>query len=142
VVVVRAETGRDKTGGGNGTQSRNTAVGRYGERVAARYLIEQGMAVVDRNWRCRDGEIDIVARDGPTLVVCEVKTRRAGGFEHPMATIGAAKAQRLRLLAERWLLAHPVGESRSAGRDVRIDLVAVVPAASGAAHVEHVRGMC
>jgi putative endonuclease len=138
VVVVRAESGRNGSGGAR--QSRNSAVGRYGERVAARYLIEQGMAVLDRNWRCRDGEIDIVARDGPTLVVCEVKTRRAGGFEHPMATIGAVKARRLRLLAERWLLAHPVGGPP--GRDVRIDLVAVVPSASGAAHVEHVRGMC
>ena len=98
------------------------------------------MAVLDRNWRCRDGEIDIVARDGRTLVVCEVKTRSAGGFEHPLAAIGAAKAARLRVLADRWLLAHPLGGPP--GREVRIDLVAVVPAASGAAHVEHVRGVC
>jgi len=98
------------------------------------------MAVLDRNWRCRDGEIDIVARDGATLVVCEVKTRRAGGVEHPLAAIGAAKAARLRVLAERWLLAHPLGGPP--GREVRIDLVAIVPATSGAAHVEHVRGVC
>ncbi|WP_406282175.1 YraN family protein [Embleya sp. NBC_00896] len=130
------------TGGAGGRpgRSRNGAVGRYGERVAARYLVEQGMAVLDRNWRCRDGEIDIVARDGPTLVVCEVKTRRAGGFEHPLEAIGAVKTERLRVLAERWLLAHPLGGPP--GREVRIDLVAVVPAASGAAHVEHVRGVC
>lgn len=125
---------------GSARQSRNTAVGRYGERVAARYLIEAGMAVLDRNWRCRDGEIDIVARDGPTLVVCEVKTRRAGGFEHPLEAVGAVKAERLRVLAERWLLAHPVGGPP--GREVRIDLVAVLAAARGAARVEHVRGVC
>ncbi|MFE2867862.1 YraN family protein [Embleya sp. NPDC059259] len=129
-----------REGAGPARQSRNTAVGRYGERVAARYLIEIGMAVLDRNWRCRDGEIDIVAREGPTLVVCEVKTRRAGGFEHPLEAVGAVKAQRLRVLAQRWSLAHPaVGPP---GGEVRIDLVAVVPAARGAARVEHVRGVC
>ncbi|MFI6985081.1 YraN family protein [Embleya sp. NPDC050154] len=125
--------------GAPGRQSRNTAVGRYGERVAARFLAEAGMAVLDRNWRCRDGEIDIVARDGPTLVVCEVKTRRAGGFEHPLEAVGAVKARRLRVLAERWLLAHPLGGPP--GREVRIDLVAVVPAERGAALVEHIRGV-
>ncbi|MFJ8739250.1 YraN family protein [Embleya sp. NPDC127516] len=114
-------------------------MGRYGERVAARFLAEAGMAVLDRNWRCRDGEIDIVARDGPTLVVCEVKTRRAGGFEHPLEAVGAVKARRLRVLAERWLLAHPLG--CPPGREVRIDLVAVVPAERGAALVEHIRGV-
>ncbi len=120
-------------------QSRNAAVGRYGERVAARYLVEAGMAVLDRNWRCRDGEIDIVARDGPTLVVCEVKTRRAGGFQHPLEAVGAVKAQRLRVLAERWLPAHPLGGPP--GREVRIDLVAVIVAVRGAARVEHIRGV-
>ncbi|MFI6582135.1 YraN family protein [Embleya sp. NPDC050493] len=129
-----------REGTGPARRSRNTAVGRYGERVAARFLIEAGMAVLDRNWRCRDGEIDIVARDGPTLVVCEVKTRRAGGFEHPLEAVGAVKAERLRLLAERWLLAHPLGGPP--GREVRIDLVAVIPAERGAARVEHIRGVC
>lgn len=54
------------------------ALGRYGEELAARRLAEAGMTVIARNWRCRSGEIDIVARDGDALVVCEVKTRRAG----------------------------------------------------------------
>ncbi|MGW2993823.1 YraN family protein, partial [Streptomyces sp. NPDC001193] len=56
------------------------ALGRYGEELAARRLAEAGMTVIARNWRCRSGEIDIVARDGDALVVCEVKTRRAGEF--------------------------------------------------------------
>lgn len=54
------------------------ALGRYGEELAARRLTESGMTVIVRNWRCRAGEIDIVARDGDALVVCEVKTRREG----------------------------------------------------------------
>ncbi|WP_258544126.1 YifB family Mg chelatase-like AAA ATPase [Streptomyces ipomoeae] len=76
------------------------ALGRYGEELAARRLTEAGMTVLERNWRCgRTGEIDIVARDGDALVVCEVKTRRAGAFEHPMAAVTPTKADRLRGLA-------------------------------------------
>ena len=81
------------------------ALGRYGEDLAARRLREAGMTVLERNWRCAEGEIDIVARDGDALVVCEVKTRArgAGTFEHPMAAVTPAKAARLRRLAARWL---------------------------------------
>ncbi|MFI1578785.1 YraN family protein [Embleya sp. NPDC055664] len=137
---MRTDAGGREGRGGPARQSRNGAVGRYGERVAARYLTEAGMAVLARNWRCRDGEIDIVARDGPVLVVCEVKTRRAGGFEHPLEAIGPVKAARLRVLAERWRAANPL--AGPPGREVRIDLVAVVAAVRGAAGVEHVRGVC
>ena len=56
------------------------AVGRYGEDVAVRHLTEAGLVVLERNWRCREGEIDIVARDGDVLVVCEVKTRRSTAY--------------------------------------------------------------
>ena len=59
------------------------AVGRYGEDVAARHLTEAGLVVLERNWRCREGEIDIVARDGDVLVVCEVKTRRSTTYGTP-----------------------------------------------------------
>ncbi len=52
------------------------ALGRYGEDVAARHLVDDGLVLLARNWRCAEGEIDIVARDGDVLVVCEVKTRR------------------------------------------------------------------
>ena len=58
------------------------ALGRYGEDVAARHLVEQGIVVLERNWRCERGEIDIVARDGDVLVVCEVKTRSGTGVRH------------------------------------------------------------
>ena len=88
-------------------QRARSALGRYGETLAARRLAQAGMTVLERNWRCgRTGEIDIVARDGDALVVCEVKTRRAGPFEHPMAAVTPAKAGRLRRLAERWLQEH------------------------------------
>ncbi|MFI9343759.1 YraN family protein [Streptomyces sp. NPDC052773] len=120
------------------TQLAHSALGRYGEELAARRLAEAGMTVLGRNWRAgRTGEIDIVARDGDVLVVCEVKTRRAGRFQHPMAAITPAKAGRLRRLAERWMQEH--GGAPPGG--VRIDLVGVVLPDRGAPVVEHVRGV-
>ncbi|MFD6185199.1 YraN family protein [Streptomyces goshikiensis] len=120
-----------------GRASAQRALGRYGEELAARRLTEAGMTVLARNWRCRSGEIDIVARDGDALVVCEVKTRRAGEFEHPMAAVRPGKAERLRRLAGRWLADH--GGPPAGG--VRIDLVGVVLPRRGAPVVEHVRGV-
>ncbi|SOD83066.1 YraN family protein [Streptomyces sp. Ag109_G2-15] len=114
------------------------ALGKYGEELAARRLTEAGMTVLERNWRCgRTGEIDIVAQDGDVLVVCEVKTRRGGRFEHPMAAVTPDKAERLRGLAERWIQTH--GGAPPGG--VRIDLIGVVLPDRGAPVVEHARGV-
>ncbi|MEU5977321.1 YraN family protein [Streptomyces sp. NPDC047315] len=114
------------------------ALGKYGEGLAARLLAESGMQVLARNWRYgRAGEIDIVARDGDTVVVCEVKTRRAGPFEHPMEAMTPARLDRLRRLAEGWLERH--GEAPPGG--VRIDLVGVVVPQRGAPVLEHARGV-
>ncbi|MGW3205508.1 YraN family protein [Streptomyces sp. NPDC001135] len=119
------------------SKARN-GLGTYGENLAARRLAEAGMTVLQRNWRGgRFGEIDIVARDGDVLVVCEVKTRRAGTFQHPMAAITPEKAERLRGLAERWAQAH--GGAPPGG--VRIDLVGVLLPHRGAPSVEHARGV-
>ncbi len=117
--------------------TRRRALGRYGEDLAARRLIEAGMRILDRNWRCREGEIDIVAADGDALVVCEVKTRRAGWYEHPMAAVRPEKTARLRLLAERWLEQH--GGPPPGG--VRIDVIGVLLPARGAPVVQHARGV-
>ncbi|MCN9242794.1 YraN family protein [Streptomyces sp. RY43-2] len=120
------------------TQRARSALGRYGEELAARRLTGSGMTVLERNWRCgRSGEIDIVARDGDVLVVCEVKTRSRGRFEHPMAAVTPVKAERLRALAERWIQAH--GGAPPGG--VRVDVVGVVLPERGAPLVEHARGV-
>lgn len=113
------------------------ALGRYGEDLATRRLIAAGMRILDRNWRCRDGEIDIIAADADALVICEVKTRRATTYEHPLAAVRPEKTQRLRLLAERWLERH--GGPPPGG--VRIDVIGVLLPARGAPRVEHVRGV-
>ncbi|MGI5458302.1 YraN family protein [Streptomyces sp. CA-249302] len=115
-----------------------SALGKYGEDLAVRRLTEAGMTVLERNWRCgRSGEIDVVARDGDVLVICEVKTRRGGGYEHPMAAVTPEKAARLRDLAERWIQTH--GGAPPGG--VRIDLVGVLLPDRGAPVVEHARGV-
>ncbi|MEU3375117.1 YraN family protein [Streptomyces sp. NPDC006711] len=119
------------------------ALGKYGEDLAVRLLEAAGMTVVARNWRCgRTGEIDIVAHDdtrpgGPTLVICEVKTRRTAAYEHPMAAVTPAKADRLKRLAGHWLADH--GGPPPGG--VRIDLVGVILPRKGAPRAEHVRGV-
>ncbi|GAA3217143.1 YraN family protein [Streptomyces thermocoprophilus] len=119
------------------TQQARSALGRYGETLAARRLTASGMAVLARNWRAgRSGEIDIVARDGDVLVVCEVKTRRAETYEHPMAAVTPAKADRLRALAEHWMHTH--GEPRPAGSASTWSVWSCPP--RGAPVVEHVRG--
>ena len=118
------------------TTGRNQALGAYGERVAAQRLCEDGMVLLDRNWRCDEGEIDLVLREGCTLVVCEVKTRTTLDHGTPHEAITDAKLARLRRLSVRWVEDHGVRPP-----ETRVDLVAVLRPPKGAAHVEHVRGI-
>jgi len=122
--------------GGMTTAAERISLGRYGEALAARRLVDDGMVLLDRNWRCPAGEIDLVLRDGDTLVVCEVKTRRTLAQGHPFEAVTPKKANRLRRLAAAWLSDHDVHAA-----DVRIDMVGIVRPARGDAVVEHVRGI-
>jgi putative endonuclease len=115
--------------------STRIALGRLGEDAAARGLVAQGWTILDRNWRCRLGEVDIVAQDGDDLVIVEVKTRRSGAFGTPEEAVTRAKLTRLRCLAAAWLASQ---ERRFGG--VRIDVVAV-RFADGAASVDHLKGV-
>ncbi|GAB2697918.1 YraN family protein [Thalassiella azotivora] len=112
------------------------AVGRYGEKVAVDHLERAGMVVLGRNWRCRDGELDVVARDGDTVVGVEVKTRRSLAFGHPVEALTDAKVARLRRLLARWVSEHDVRPDL-----LRVDVVAVVRPRSGPAQVVHLRGV-
>lgn len=111
------------------------ALGRYGEDLAAARLSDAGMAVLARNWRCHTGEIDIVARDGDVLVVCEVKTRRGIGFGAPLEAVTPAKANRLARLALEFRRAHGLAPC-----PLRVDLVGVLVSHDGGVSIEHVRG--
>ena len=111
------------------------AVGAYGERLAARYLTESGLQILDRNWRCDQGEIDIVAMDDTCLVIVEVKTRRSLAYGSPVEAVTAVKAARLRRLAACWITDHRSLVDSVA--DVRIDVVGVLRPRSGPARIEH-----
>ena len=98
----------------------NQALGARGEDRAAAWYLERGYDVADRNWRCAEGELDLVLRRGRTVVFCEVKTRSSSAFGNPEDAVTARKAQRIRRLALRWLDAHGV----RAG-ELRFDVVAI-----------------
>ena len=112
------------------------ALGRYGEDVAARHLITDGFVVLERNWRCDIGELDIVARDGRVLVVCEVKTRRSTSHGSPFEAVTQRKLHRIERLGLRWMQEHGVRPST-----MRVDVVSVLRPASGRSVVEHVRDL-
>lgn len=118
------------------TAARNSTIGKYGESVAADRLIASGMVVLDRNWRGPAGEIDLVLRDGETLVFCEVKTRSTAIGGHPLEAVDATKIARMRRLAAQWLEVHQVHPA-----DIRLDMVGVLRPRRGAAEVDHVRGI-
>jgi putative endonuclease len=116
--------------------ARRSVLGAHGEALAARHLTEQGMVLLDRNWRCPFGEIDLVLRDGSVLVVCEVKTRSSNAYGSPLEAVTERKAARLRRLAARWLSEHAVRPD-----EVRIDMVGVLVPHHGATTLDHVRGV-
>jgi putative endonuclease len=121
---------------GSTTAAVNRALGAYGEALAARHLVEQGMVLLDRNWRCEAGEIDLVLRDGGVLVVCEVKTRSSVACGHPHEAVTPTKVARLVELGARWQHDHGVQVD-----DLRIDLVCVLRPRRGPSTVDHVRGV-
>jgi putative endonuclease len=125
------------------------ALGRYGEALAVRYLREQGMEVLERNWRCAHGEVDVVARDGRCLVIVEVKTRRSSGFGEPVEAVTFAKAVRLRRLAAAYLAqaagapveGAPVEGARERAAEVRVDVVGILCRPGRPAVLRHVVGV-
>lgn len=129
---------------------RRMALGSLGEHAVRDRLAEQGWEIVALNMRCGRGEIDIVARDGDALVICEVKTlrARANPLLSPLESIGWKKRARIRRTAAAWLAGEPAhdGAGKPIGRppptrELRFDAFAVViEAETGNALVEHVRG--
>ena len=101
-----------------------------------RYLLDHGMEVIERNWRCEHGEVDVVAVDGDYLVVCEVKTRRSLAFGEPVEAVTRAKAARLRRLAAAYVRGHETASAR-----VRVDVLGILFRPGGPPVVRHVRGV-
>jgi putative endonuclease len=125
-----AEPARGKRGG------RNQAFGRFGEDLAAKHLESVGLVVLSRNWRCREGELDLVATDGHKLVVCEVKTRSGLEFGSPQEAVTDEKAARIRRLAAQWLRRYKVNWCK-----VRFDVVAILAPPGEDPVITHLRGV-
>ncbi|WP_214413434.1 YraN family protein [Sphaerisporangium fuscum] len=111
-------------------------LGKHGEQLAVDYLRAAGLKILERNWWCAEGEIDILARDGPVLVVVEVKTRSGRSHGTAFEAVTPAKLARLRTLAARWLS----GQSQWFS-SIRIDVVALERFA-GEFSIRHDRGVC
>lgn len=117
-------------------------VGRHGEQLAAEHLERAGFRILARNWRCAEGsvrgELDLVALDGPTLVVCEVKARRYGDVDDALEGVTGRKQARLRRLAGAY-----VAQLDWRPAAVRIDVVAVCwPVSDEPAQILHLREVC
>ena len=111
-------------------------LGRDGEEAAADFLRARGLHVVARNWRCRYGEIDIIAREGATLVFCEVKTRRGMQFGGPLAAVTGHKVARMRRLAALWLM-----ETGGHRGPIRLDVVGLLRGPDGTYTIKYVPGV-
>lgn len=111
-------------------------LGRWGEEMAVLHLTKCGLQILERNWRCRWGEIDIVALEGHTLVVCEVKTRTSESYGTPVSAVTPLKFRRLRRLAAEWLSLHDLHPS-----DLRFDVIGIVAPRDDEAIIEHLRGV-
>lgn len=109
-------------------------LGRAGEQRATEYLRTHGYAILDRNWRCDQGEIDIVATVDDVLCVVEVKTRRTELYGHPFEAIDERKRRRLWRLAFAWSAAHP---DAARGRRIRLEAIGLIGTDPGAARLEH-----
>lgn len=113
-------------------------LGRHGEKIAADYLTGCGWQILARNWRCRYGEIDLIARsgDGPGVIIfCEVKTRAGLGFGPPLEAITVAKMRRLRRLAGCWL-----DETGQQPAQIRIDAIGVLLLGGRQPDITHIQG--
>jgi putative endonuclease len=97
------------------------ALGAAGEELVAAWYVAQGYEVVARNWRCREGELDVVARRGDVVVFCEVKSRSSDAFGAPVEAVGPAKQRRLRVLGSRWL-----ADTGTRAGTIRFDVASVL----------------
>lgn len=111
-------------------------LGRRGEQLAAEYLQGLGHEIIERNWRCEFGEIDVVSRDATEIIFTEVKTRRSLSRGHPLEAITPEKLARLRRLAGAWVAANPHHPRR-----IRIDALGIIARLDGRTEIHHRRAI-
>jgi putative endonuclease len=111
------------------------ALGQRGEILVAGWYEAAGYEILDRNWRCREGELDLICARGRTVVFCEVKTRTSARFGAPVEAVTGVKQRRIRVLAARWLEARQLR-----GRDLRFDVASVMAPRGGDPVIEVIEG--
>ena len=112
--------------------------GRAGEERATEHLTAHGWTILDRNWRCAQGEVDIVAERGRVLAVVEVKARRSESYGHPFEAVDDRKLGRLNRLAIAWCAAHP---ELSRSRALRVDVIGITGPDPATARLEHLEDL-
>jgi putative endonuclease len=108
-------------------------LGRLGEKKAAHYLACKGYKIIDRNYKCRVGELDIIAMEGKTLVIVEVKTRSSLSYGLPCESITATKKQHILRTLRYYVAIHDLEDL-----DLRIDVVEVLATAKGI-YLHHIK---
>ncbi len=116
--------------------ARKDDLGRQGEECAAVYLAARGYTLIERNWRCSQGEIDLIVEHCGEVVFVEVKTRSGTRFGHPFEAVTVAKLARLRRLAGTWC-----GQAAVWPRRIRIDVIGVIASPGGTPVIEHLEGV-
>ncbi len=106
--------------------------GKKGEDLAAAWLEEHGYAILERNWRCRNIEVDIIARHHEFLVIVEVKTRKGNTFGEPYTAVDYKKQRALIVAAERYVFSHHID------LEVRFDIISIL-IDSTQTQIEHIR---
>ena len=114
----------------------NQELGAKGEELAAHYLADAGYTVLERNWRCAIGELDIIAEHAGQIIGVEVKTRSSLGFGHPAEAVNPVKLRRISRLVRRWCV-----EQRRNPNTVRVDVVAILLEPGQESHIEHLIGV-
>jgi putative endonuclease len=112
----------------------NKSLGEVGESIAVTFLKGQRFTIVERNFRCKCGEIDIIARDGKTFVFVEVKTRRNEAFGPPQASVTVFKQRQISKAALTWLAKKNLHEASA-----RFDVIAILQRDHAVPVIEHIK---
>jgi len=120
--------------GGNSRGLQNAGVGNRGEELAAAFLVRNGFELVERNFRCKGGEIDIVAKDGKTLVFVEVKSRKTLTYGVPQLAVTHFKQRQISKAALTWLAKNHKHDSPA-----RFDVIAILLNNDYQHQIEHIK---
>ena len=120
--------------GGNSKGLHNAGIGNHGEELAAAFLERNGFTIVERNFRCKGGEVDIVARDGKTLVFVEVKSRKTLSYGVPQLAVTPFKQRQISKAALTWL-----AKNHQHDKPARFDVIAILLSSDYQHQIEHIK---